>query len=221
MAVPLMSLYITPQLALAIQTPVLILIDIANCWKYNKCWSRETVMALVPGALLGLICGAMVFQWIPPDALKAGIGLMALALAARYFLRRSAAAASHWPRPLVFGAGFVSGFAGIIAHAGGPAMKGYLLSRNLKKSALVGTNSVFFLLMNISKGIIYASLGQFSYESAQISLLMLPFLALGVWLGFRLHALISQQTFMRIAYSLLGFAGLRLLWEAGHSMISL
>ncbi len=220
LGVPLMSLYVAPQLALAIQMPLLIIMDVANCWRYRRSWSRSVVMALLPGAFLGLFVGAMMFQYVDATVLKAFIGTMALFMATRYFFQSVRLDQRvSWSAPFVVAAGFICGFAGIIAHAGGPAIKGYLLSQNMEKSMFVGTNSMFFLFLNFVKGGIYGALSQYTLESLQLSLVLLPFLVAGVWLGFHLHKLVSQQLFMNVAYSLLALAGMRLLWDTGRAIL--
>ncbi|MEM8572005.1 MAG: sulfite exporter TauE/SafE family protein [Pseudomonadota bacterium] len=219
-AVPVMTLYVSPQMALAIQMPLLILMDFANGWRYWKSWSRPVVMALLPGAFLGLAAGAALFNVFDGVVLKALIGLMAVFMAAQFFLGGAKNGEQKiWRRPFIILAGFVSGFAGIVAHAGGPAVKGYLLSQNMDKTTFVGTNSMFFLFLNLVKGVIYGAMSQYTAETLQISLMLIPFLVLGVFLGFRLHKLISQRVFQILAFSLLGLAGVRLLVDVGLSVI--
>lgn len=214
LGVPLMALYVSPQLALAIQMPLLILMDLANCWRYWRSWSRPVVLALLPSALLGLLCGAAMFQVADSSVLKAMVGTMALYTTGRFFLGYAVAKkAKQWSYPLISVAGFICGFAGIVAHAGGPAIKGYLLSLNMEKSMFVGTNSMFFLFLNFVKGGIYGALSQYSTQSLMLSLQLVPFLVLGVFLGFRFHKMVSQSVFMNLAYGLLGLAGLRLIWD--------
>lgn len=114
----------------------------------------------------------------------------------------------------------LSGFAGFVAHAGGPPIKGTLLRLQLDKTAFVGTNAFFFFSLNVAKGFGYAALGFFSSSSFLSSVSLAPFLLVGVWLGFKLHNRISQETFVRLAYGLLALAGVNLLFISLASRLS-
>lgn len=214
LAVPLMSLFVTPQVAVTVMMPVLIVMDCANIWKYRHSWSWVEVRTLLPGALCGIALGALTFRWLDPALLKLAIGTMAILFVAQFAFRQSAGQHSGCSNPVVtFVLGGVSGFASFVAHAGGPPVKGYFLSRGMEKSLFVGTNSVFFFMLNLIKTFSYIALAQFSLETLTASFLLTPFLVLGVLLGFRLHHLLSQAVFTRIAYLFLAVAGSKLLWD--------
>jgi len=191
--------------------PIIIAMDIVGFWRYRNEWSWPVVNRLLPSAIIGLLCGALLFQYIDIDALTALVGLMALFLALSFAWRRFLPAATIlWRAPLIHIAGFICGVAGVTAHAGGPAIKGYLLSQNMDKTGFVGTNTLFFLFLNAIKGGTYAAMSLYSVDSLKISLMLSPFLALGVLIGFRLHKFVRQSAFMIIAHLLLGLVGLRL-----------
>ncbi len=214
LAVPLMSLFQTPQVAVTVMMPILLVMDCANIWNYRHSWSWTYVKSLLPGALCGIVVGAFTFQWMDPALLKLAIGGMALLFVLQFacaqMIGRPTGDSS---RVVVFSLGALSGFASFVAHAGGPPVKGYLLSRGMEKSLFVGTNSVFFFALNLIKTFSYLALAQYSHETLTASLLLTPFLVLGVLLGFRLHHLISQLLFTRIAYLFLALAGTKLLWD--------
>ena len=222
LAVPLMSLFQTPPVAAATLMPILLAMDCANIWKYRAAWSAPVVASLMPGALCGIALGALTFQWINPGILKMAIGTMALFFVAQFAWARFAH--SRLPRGgdgvrpvspfVVFSLGTLSGFASFIAHAGGPPVKGYLLGRQMEKSAFVGTNSMFFFAVNLIKTVSYAALAQFSPETLQASVLLSPFLVLGVLLGFWMHRGISQEAFVKVAYLFLAAAGVKLIRDA-------
>jgi len=212
LAVPLMSLFVAPSMALAIQIPLLILLDAANVWNYRRAWHRETLILLVPGTLLGLALGMVSFRSIPPDALRIVVGPLAVIFALQALSGRSLSAAG---RPAAaFGLTALSGFAGFVAHAGGPAMKSVLLAKGLKKSEFVGTNSIYFAAMNLLKAVGYGWIGGiYSWQAVQISLFLLPCIGIGIWLGYFLHDRISQALFQRVTQVLLLVAGLKLLYD--------
>ena len=214
LAVPAMSLFVAPQTAAAIMLPILCAMDVANIWQYRRTWVRRYITLLLPGALAGLALGAATFRWLDADLLRIGVGLLSLWFVVDYLMRaRPAAVVTGGGTASAFGFGALSGLTSFVAHAGGPPVKAFLLSRNLDKSTFVGTNSVFFFLMNQIKLVPYFLLGQFSIENLSVSLMLAPFVPVGVLIGFRLHRLISQDRFTAVVYALLLVAGLKLLWD--------
>ena len=110
-------------------------------------------------------------------------------------------------------AGALSGFTSFIAHAGGPPIKFYLLPLQMDKTLFVGTNVVFFFAINQIKLVPYAWLGQFSPENLIISAVLLPLAPLGIWLGLKLHGIVSQSLFYWISYSMMVIAGVKLIYD--------
>lgn len=218
LAVPIMTFFVSPQLAATIMMPILVVIDIANIWRYRRDWSRRIILMIMPGAMIGLAIGAFFFEWVDARTLKILVGLLALSFAAHYFVGRL----QQKPVPkgeqkvhpaLVTFFGALSGLASFIAHAGSPPIKSILLKQNLEKSRFVGTNSVYFFLINALKAIAYGGLGQYSVATLSFSLSLAPFLIIGVLLGFWLHKNMSQQLFTNLAYVFLTLSGLKLVWD--------
>ncbi|MEL7345870.1 MAG: sulfite exporter TauE/SafE family protein, partial [Pseudomonadota bacterium] len=212
LGVPLVAMFMPPQAAAVLLLPILIGIDLVSVWRYRSAWTIKTVLILLPGALGGIAVGMVTFADLDPDILRLGIGMMALGFVALYFWRRNGDdIAKGRPNGIkVFFVSALSGFAGFVAHAGGPPIKGTLLAMRLDKTAFVATNSIFFFILNVAKGVGYASLGLFSASGLLDSLILVPFLFLGVWLGFALHDRLSQLVFVRLAYGFLAVAGVNL-----------
>ncbi|MEM1265298.1 MAG: sulfite exporter TauE/SafE family protein [Pseudomonadota bacterium] len=213
LGVPLVALTMPPQDAAVLLLPVLLGIDLLSVWRYRSDWTARIVVALLPGAVIGIGLGMVSFADLDPDLLRIAIGLMALVFVGTHLRHRptsrDAAPRAQWPK--VFLASMMSGFAGFVAHAGGPPIKGTLLSLNLGKTAFVATNAIFFFTLNLTKAAGYTALGLFSAQSLLGALSLTPFLVLGVWLGFALHTRVSQTLFVRLAYILLSVAGLNLI----------
>jgi hypothetical protein len=112
--------------------------------------------------------------------------------------------------------GAISGFTSFIAHAGGPILQVYMLPQRLDKTLFVGTTVIFFLIMNYVKLVPYAYLGMLSAENLTTSLVLLPLAPIGIWLGLRLHRLVSQAAFYRAMYLLTFVAGAKLIWDGLH-----
>ncbi|WP_298938544.1 sulfite exporter TauE/SafE family protein [uncultured Ruegeria sp.] len=220
MAVPLMSLFVTPQYAAAVMMPILLAMDLLIVWRYRATWDRRIIFGLLPAALVGLVLGSLSFQYMDANSVKFLVGLLAAFFVAQFLIsRRSNSWQSQTPQPVVFALGALSGFSSFIAHAGGPPVKGYLLRQRLEKSWFVGTNTVFFFTLNLLKTIAYGAFGTLSTASLQISALLSPMLLLGVFLGFRLHKVVDQAVFVKVVYSFLGLTAVKLLYDSGPAIL--
>ena len=217
-ATPTLAAFVAAPVAAAVMLPILIVIDIANVVRYRRHWRVALVVPLVPGTVAGLAIGAASVGFVSADAIRLAVGVFALILSALYFLGLNTA-----ERPAsrigAFAYGAASGFAGFLAHAGGPPIKGYLLRLKLEKSDFLGANSLYFFAMNLAKAPAYLALGQLSAETLTTSLALAPAAPIGVWLGFRLHGRVDQKRFMTIAFGALALVGAKLCWDGASALI--
>jgi uncharacterized membrane protein YfcA len=215
MAVPIMSLYVAPQLAAAVMMPILLAMDIMIVWRYRQTWDRRIVLSLLPAALVGLFIGSLTFQLMDVDVVRLLIGLLAIFFVLQFLLsQRAGTILGQTQRPVVWGLGLLSGFASFVAHAGGPPVKGYLLEQKLEKTWFVGTNTVFFFSLNFIKTIAYGATGTLSASSLLTSAYLAPVLFAGVLIGTRLHALLNQDIFTKITYGFLTLTAIKLLSDS-------
>lgn len=215
MAVPMMSLFAAPQVAAAVMMPILFAMDVIIVIRYRRNWNRSVVLALLPGALLGLLLGAVSFGALNADLVRFVIGLFALVFVLQFLLQGRKRGNTHRAsRLVVWALGATSGFASYIAHAGGPPVKGYLLAQNMPKTEFVGTNTIFFFVLNGLKTIAYGSTGTLDLDTLYISLSIAPCLLIGVGLGIWLHEKVEQRLFVGIVYGFLALTALRLLWTS-------
>ncbi|NIZ13111.1 sulfite exporter TauE/SafE family protein [Phaeobacter sp. HF9A] len=215
MAVPLMSLFISPQFAAAVMMPILLAMDLLVVWRYRRHWDRRLVLALLPGALVGLGLGAYFFEALPADAVRLVVGVLALFFVVQFLLKRRQTAAPAGSGRLVPGIlGALSGFSSYVAHAGSPPVEGYLLGQKLEKSAFVGTCTVYFFILNALKAVAYGASGAVGAQSLTVSLVLAPMLFLGVFAGTWLHSRVDQAVFVKIVYVFLAVTAAKLLYDS-------
>lgn len=216
-SVPILAFTVPPATAAAIMLPILCVMDIMSWWAYRRVWDRRNLVILVPAALIGIAVGALTFRYMSEDALRLIIGAIATLFTLDHWFGRRAKMA---PREATVGlgavCGVISGFTSFIAHSGGPIIQVFMLPQRLDKSLFVGTTVVLFFIMNYVKLVPYAYLGMLSSENLMTSLVLLPLAPLGVWLGLRLHHLVSQALFYRLMYLLTFAAGAKLIWDGLH-----
>ncbi|MEP3199720.1 MAG: sulfite exporter TauE/SafE family protein [Lentilitoribacter sp.] len=222
MNVPLMSLFISPQFALAILMPILIVMDIIIIWHYRKAWDRSIVMMLIPGAVLGVAIGGLTFHFMDANLIKFVVGLISLILVVQFFfITKPHMTSQKSGRVIPFVLGAVSGFSGFIAHAGGPPVKGFLIQQKPDKTEFVATNGAFVFFINTLKCVGYTILGNMTFESMKISLLLSPMIFIGIALGTYLHNLINPKVFSKFVYLLLSIAGVKLLWDSVPAIVKM
>ncbi|HPE05121.1 MAG TPA: sulfite exporter TauE/SafE family protein, partial [Thauera sp.] len=155
LAVPFMSMWIPPRDAVAVVLPILIVMDMVGIRVWRGKADRGDLRHLIPAALLGIGAGTLLFGVLSDRMVKLVLGLIALAFVADRLLRRRAEAAAPGERSRapafawLCGAG--AGFTSTLAHAGGPPIMAYLLSRGLPKERFVATSVFFFTAINLAK----------------------------------------------------------------------
>ena len=64
LAVPLMSMSISPAVAAGIMLPILIVMDITALYFYWKKWDYQNIKLIIPPSILGIIVGSITFSFI-------------------------------------------------------------------------------------------------------------------------------------------------------------
>lgn len=213
-SVPLMTLVISPVQAAGIMLPILCVMDLAGLWAYRGTWHRRNMVMMLPGALTGIAVGGLSFHYLNDEVVKLIVGTVALSFVlyrvAGDTLLRIGERPPTLPGPRgAFWAG-IAGFTSTVAHAGAPPVQVYLLPQRMDKTVFVGTMVVFFAVVNYTKLIPYAFLGQLSAGNLSTALALAPAVPVGIWLGLRFHGMLSDKWFYRIVYVILTLTGLRL-----------
>ena len=166
LTVPLLTLILDPQVAVALVLPLLIFADIFALYFYWRQWdSRDIALMLAPG-LIGVVLGALVLDAIDAATLKRLIGsLTLLALAFKIGSDRLASLA-YQPRTWHgYFAGWASGFGSTLANVGAPPFTAYLLLQpKMTPRRFIGTTTLFFAVMNLTKLPSFIALELFDYE---------------------------------------------------------
>ncbi len=161
LTVPILSLIIDPQEAVGLILPLLIFADVFALYFYWKQWDKKLLALMLGPALIGVALGAFVLKDIDAVTLKRIIG--GLTLAALSFkigsegLRRLAYQPRSWHG---WFAGWASGFGSTLANVGAPPFTAYLLLQpNMSPRVFVGTTTLFFAVINLTKLPSYITIG--------------------------------------------------------------
>lgn len=217
-AVPAMTLVIAAPQAAGITLPLLCAMDIFSIWGWRREIQLKLVLTLVPGALVGMLIGALAFDHLSDRAVKGMVGAIAVAFTLNWVLAPWMGLATRTPRPQnrlkAWLASAGSAFTSTLAHAGGPPLALYLLPLQLRRQLLNATTVMFFGGLNWVKLIPYFFLGQLNPTNLATSAMLVWTAPLGVGLGIWLARRTSETWFYRIIFSLLFVTGVKLLWDA-------
>ena len=110
--------------------------------------------------------------------------------------------------------GAAAGFTSFSIHAGGPPLQAYLLPQLLHRTTFQATSVLFFFVVNWSKVLPYAWLGQLSADNLFVSLVLLPLAPLGIFFGRWLHHRVNDAVFFHVVHAALFVIGVKLLYDA-------
>ena len=216
MAVPLMSIAIAPQHAAAIMLPILCALDLLGVWAYRGKYDLRLLRQLVPGAIVGIVVGALVFKTVDVRWVKGLLGAECLVFALHRIVGTRRLEQAPAGKPDRARAGFwsaISGFTSTLAHAGGPPILQYLLPLKLEKTLLVATTVYYFTIVNYLKLVPYAWLGLLERANLGTSLMLVPAIPIGYWIGWRFTRSIPEKPFYMFINLSLVATGIKLLWD--------
>jgi uncharacterized membrane protein YfcA len=215
LAVPLMTLVVSPVQAASITLPILIVQDVVSVWVFRRAWDGRSLALLIPSSLVGVVLGYLLAARVSSAAVELAVGLISLVFGARQLWiiwrgrvrphKSSDIAGVMW--------GTTAGFTSQIAHAGGVPFQIYMLPKRLDRDVLIGTSAIFFAAMNWMKVPFYAALGQFTRANMATSLVLFPLAVGSTVVGAKLIRSVDPDRFYKIIYVLLILTGLKLTWD--------
>ena len=198
--------------------PLLIFGDILAVAVFRKHAQWRHIFRMLPPAVLGVIAGWLFMRLTVPDkAFRGVIGGIVLLLTALHCLRQwRPRLFTHVPHRAWFAwtIGVWSGVTTMLANAAGPIMTLYLLAVGLPKWEFVGTAAFFFLVVNLVKVPFSVSLGLINNVSLLFNVVLVPFVALGIFTGRKLIGIVPQKLFEQLVLIFAAAAAIRLIFES-------
>lgn len=218
LGVPLMVLGMAdPVKAAAILLPILIVQDVIGVAAFRKTWDKPILVAMLPGAAVGIGFGFLLASRVSEQAVMAALGAVTFLFGVyRLWVERGGRVGASSSSPDWVGAlyGVAAGFTSQIAHAGGPPFQMWVMPKQLPRDKFVGTSAIFFAIVNWIKVPAYVGLGQFTRDNAVATATLLPIAILGSLAGVKLVRKVSTERFYTIVYWLMIVAGAKLLFDA-------
>jgi hypothetical protein len=217
LATPLMALVVSVPQAAAILLPSICIADIFAIWAFRKTWDRKNILIMIPGATIGVIVGTLSFKYLEPAFIKLIIGSIAVIFSSLRFVDFVKKKIPPLPEgPNIIKGGFwssICGFTSFVAHSGGPPLNVYMLPQRLDKTVYMGTLAIFYTYVNYAKIIPYWWLGQFHISNLSTSLILLPVVPVGIFIGLWIQKRIDDVLFYRAVMTLLFVTGMKLLYD--------
>ena len=218
LATPMMALVMPPLQAAAILLPILIVQDAISVWNYRHDWDRWNVKVMLPGAVIGVGIAWFLAAYLSDSMVRLIVGLIGLVFVLNHWFGR-VPPEDHQPKVShgVFW-GAMTGVTSTMVQAGSPPFQFFTLPQRMPKLTFVGTNAIFFAVINLLKVVPYFALGQFSTASLEISAWMIPLAIATNYFGIWLVRITPATTFYRIAYIMVFFISLGLTYQALRAM---
>ena len=221
LAVPLMSLFMSPVQAAVLLLPIYVLSDVMGVWLYRRDYSRVNLRILIPAGVFGVLVGWLTASMVSDRAITLLIGVMGVAFCLNTWLRNQAA------RPAVPASvargwfwGTLSGFTSFISHAGAPPFQLYMLPQKLPKAEFAGTATIVFAVINFTKIWPYQNLRPYAADTLWQAATLVPFALVGAVLGAWLTRKIADVWFYRVVQVSLFVVSLKLLADAARSYLA-
>ena len=208
-AVPLLAHLVPLKFAI----PVVVLLDciasISQGLQLRADIDRGEVLPLLPFLVAGMAVGTLLLVNVPGDMLMTALGVLVLVYGASYFFNRGTA----WKLPRWSAApiGMFGGTTAALFGSGGPVYVVYLAGRGARPEQIRATMPLVFIFTTIARIAVFALAGLFNADVFIATTVLLPALALGLWLGNRLHGKLSREQAVRVIGAVLTLSGASLL----------
>jgi uncharacterized protein len=213
---PLCALAFGARDAIGILLPLLCAGDVFSLYYYWGKWERNNLRYLLPGVVVGVVIGV---QWIgrfSPRELNVAIGVLAVVFVVFQLVKDVVFRAEGIFAPnhaVGIPSGIAAGITSSFAHGAGPVVAMFLMPQQLPKEIFVGTTVLIFTWINAIKLPFFAAGGIITPSTLWRSLLYLPLVPVGVWLGVWLNRRVSQVLFVRLIYAFTLLTGLQLILD--------
>lgn len=218
LGVPIMALTMPPVQAAAILLPIYIVMDVFSLWSWRNEYDKTTLKIMLPGAIVGIIIGAIAAAYVSDNFVRLLVGFVAIGFVVNYLFNKfknrkqeQIAPEHHKVKGRFWGT--IAGFTSFISHTGGPPYQVYALPLKQTPRIYTGTSVRFFFVVNVIKVAPYFALGQFDATNIESSLILLPLAPIATLAGAWIVKRMDAKVFYPMMYILMFIAGLKLIYD--------
>jgi len=215
LAVPVLTLVMSPINAAVLLLPIFILSDTVAVWLYRKEFSAENLKVLIPAGLLGVALGWSTASLVSDAMVSLLIGVLGVVFCLNTWFGKAKFDGPREPtlrRGLFWGS--LSGFTSFVSHAGAPPYQVYILPQKLPKMVFAGTTTILFAVVNLAKVLPYSALHPYSMQTMTVALLLVPAAIIGTVAGRVLIGILPEKTFYTAVQIALFVICVRLIYSA-------
>jgi uncharacterized membrane protein YfcA len=168
---------------------------------------------LIPGTLIGVVLGLLIFTRLDADTLALFVGAFVLAYGAYSLWTTFGAAKPSLPaKTAALIGGILGGLTGTTVGTFGSTFYAiYFDAIKLGKENYRATMTAILLTLSLARGTGYYLVGEFTRDVLIVSALLLPPMFLGIFIGNRIHHGMSELAFRRTVACALIVSGIALL----------
>ncbi len=220
LAMPLLSLAISPVRAAAIMLPILIVQDWVSVWAFRRDFDGRNLVILLPGALIGVAAGWLLAAHVDEAAVRLAVGVISIGFVIYMVLRdrRGRGGGAGEGRAGVFW-GALAGFTSFVSHAGSPPFQVYVMPQGLSPRVFAGTATMFFAAVNLLKVPPYFLLGQFSRDNLTVAATLFPVAIAATFAGVWLVRRVSADRFYGVVLLLTFLIGVNLSYDGLRELL--
>jgi len=215
LAVPILSLVISPIKAATLLLPIYVISDMVGVWLYRKNFSSWNLKVLIPAGVFGVFVGWLTASITSEKMVTLLIGLIGVMFCLNIWLRKKKLQGPRSPKLLsgIFW-GTLSGFTSFISHAGAPPFQVFVLPQKLQKTVFAGTSTLVFAVINLAKILPYQNLRPYTTNDLTSAIVLIPFAIGGTVLGAILTKKLPDTLFFTLVQMALFMVSLKLIWSA-------
>jgi uncharacterized protein len=222
LAMPLLSLAVSPVRAAAIMLPILIVQDWVSVWAFRRDFDWRNLTILIPASLVGIGAGWLLAAHVSEALVRLAVGAISIAFVAYMVIRSRGGEPAPSKGKIAPGLfwGALAGFTSFVSHAGAPPFQVYVMPQGLPPRLFAGTAVMFFAATNLLKVLPYLALGQFSRQNMLAAATLFPLAILATMAGVWLVRRVPADRFYKLVYTLTFLIGLRLVWDGLSELLS-
>ena len=210
-AVPLLSLFIDPQVAVVLATVVGAFSSTFQAVADRRHANKSLVQRLALSAYIGMPFGLFVFIVVSESVLRFIVGLVVL-LAAIALIRGFSISQSN--KKLDWIMGWASGVLATSTSTNGPPLVFLLQAKKLSPESFRASINIVFSLTSFGAILLFALSGNITSDDFAGIAISIPMLLIGLAIGFKVRSRINAQQFRILVFVLLIVSALSALTAA-------